>query len=122
MNTPRNLRTIRAYYFLWLGAGGFLFPFLSIFYRQQGLSGAEIGLLGTIANLVGLSSAPLWGRLSDTASNPRRLLQVSLFGTALAMLILSRQTLFVWIALTIALNSLVSSALAPEFNSTSRML
>ena len=118
MNTPHNLRTIRAYYFLWLGAGGFLFPFLSIFYRQQGLSGAEIGLLGTVANLVGLLSAPLWGRLSDTASNPRRLLQVSLFGTALAMLILGGQTLFVWIALTIALNSLASSALEPLSNIT----
>ncbi|MBN2387549.1 MAG: MFS transporter [Anaerolineales bacterium] len=114
--STRNLGAIRAYYFLWLGAGGFLFPFLSIFYQQQGLSGAQIGLLGTTANLVGLLAAPLWGRLGDTASRPRRLLQTNLLGTALIMLLLSQQTFFAWIALVIACNSLISSALEPLSN------
>jgi MFS family permease len=71
--SQRNLWTLRLYYFLLIGGGGFLFPFINLFYTQQGLSGTEIGLLGTFASLAALIAAPWWGRRSDVASQPRRL-------------------------------------------------
>ncbi len=42
--SQRNLWTLRLYYFVLIGSGGFLFPFINLFYTQQGLSGTEIGL------------------------------------------------------------------------------
>ena len=62
----RNLSTLRLYYFLLIGGGGFLFPFINLFYTQQGLSGTEIGLLSTFASLAALIAAPWWGRRGDS--------------------------------------------------------
>jgi PPP family 3-phenylpropionic acid transporter len=112
--TPqRNLWTLRLYYFLLIGGGGFLFPFINLFYTQQGLSGTEIGLLSTIASLVALIAAPWWGRRSDATAHPRRLLQFGLLATSLCMLALSQQTIFAWMALIVTLDAALSINVAP---------
>jgi MFS transporter, PPP family, 3-phenylpropionic acid transporter len=109
----RNLSTLRLYFFLLIGGGGFLFPFINLFYTQQGLSGTEIGLLSTCASLAALIAAPWWGRRSDATSHPRRLLQFGLLATALCMLALSRQTIFAWMALIVTLDALLSVNVLP---------
>ncbi len=106
--SQRNLWTLRLYYFLLIGGGGFLFPFINLFYTQQGLSGTEIGLLSTFASLAALIAAPWWGRRSDATSHPRRLLQFGLLATSLCMLALSQQTIFAWMALIVTLDALLS--------------
>ncbi|CAG0927176.1 hypothetical protein TFLX_00409 [Thermoflexales bacterium] len=109
----RNLWTLRLYYFLLIGGGGFLFPFINLFYTQQGLSGTEIGLLSTVASLVALIAAPWWGRRSDVTSHPRRLLQFGLLATSLCMLALSQQTIFVWMAVIVTFDALLGVNVAP---------
>lgn len=109
----RNLWTLRLYYFLLIGGGGFLFPFINLFYTQQGLSGTEIGLLSTVASLVALIAAPWWGRRSDVTAQPRRLLQFGLLATSLCMLVLSQQTIFAWMAVIVTLDALLSVNVAP---------
>jgi MFS transporter, PPP family, 3-phenylpropionic acid transporter len=112
--TPqRNLWTLRAYYFLLIGGGGFLFPFINLFYTQQGLSGTQIGLLSTVASLAALIAAPWWGRRSDATAHPRRLLQFGLLATSLCMLALSQQTIFAWMALIVTLDAVLSINVAP---------
>ena len=111
--SQRNLWTLRLYYFLVIGGGGFLFPFINLFYTQQGLSGTEIGLLSTFASLAALIAAPWWGRRSDATSHPRRLLQFGLLATSLCMLALSRQTIFAWMVLIVTLDALLSVNVAP---------
>ena len=61
-SSKRNLRLIRIYYFLWIGAGGFLSPFVTLFYKARGLTGTEIGLLSTFGAITGMLAAPVWGR------------------------------------------------------------
>jgi len=91
----RQLWGIRLYYFLWLGGGGFLLPFITLFYvRQGGLNGTEIGWLGTISSFLAVISAPLWGRWSDSLAHPRPVLQVMLIGTAIFYMVLSQQHSF----------------------------
>jgi MFS transporter, PPP family, 3-phenylpropionic acid transporter len=109
----RNLWTLRLYFFLLIGGGGFLFPFINLFYTQQGLSGAEIGWLSTSASLVALIAAPWWGRRSDATLHPRRLLQFGLLATSLCMLVLSQQTIFAWMALLVSLDALLSVGVPP---------
>jgi PPP family 3-phenylpropionic acid transporter len=108
-----DLTRIRIYYFLWIGGGGLLYPFISLFYREQGLTGTQIGMLTSIGWGVGLIAAPIWGRRSDRVNNPRRLLQVSLIGTALCILWLGQQDTFLWIAFIIALEAIAGSASEP---------
>ncbi len=109
----RNLWTLRLYYFLLIGGGGFLFPFINLFYTRQGLSGTEIGLLSTCASLAALIAAPWWGRRSDLTSHPRRLLQFGLLATSACMLALSQQTVFAWMALIVVLDALLSTGVPP---------
>jgi len=109
----RNLLFIRLYYLFWLGAGGFIYPFISLFYKQQGLSGTQMGLLGTVASVIGLVSAPLIGRISDKVSNPRRVLQVCLIGSSVLFLVLSQQKTFLWIAVIIAFESMIGAPIYP---------
>ena len=113
LTSQRNLWTLRLYYFMLIGGGGFLFPFINLFFRQQGLSGTEIGLLSTIASLAALIVAPWWGRRSDMTSHPRRLLQFGLLATALCNLALSQQTIFAWMALFVTLDVVLSVNVAP---------
>lgn len=109
----RNLAFIRLYYLFWLGASGFIYPFISLFYKQQGLSGTQMGLLGTIGSLIGLVSAPLIGRLSDNVSHPRRVLQFCLIASAVLFLILSQQSVFLWIAVVVAFEALIGAPSYP---------
>ena len=109
----RNIAFIRLYYLFWLGAGGFIYPFISLFYKAQGLSGTQMGLLGTIGSIIGLVSAPLLGRVSDNVTHPRRVLQLCLIGSAVLFLILSQQSLFLWIAIIIALESMIGAPIYP---------
>lgn len=108
---------IRVYFFLFLGGFSFLTPFLNLFYRRQGLSGTQIGLLGTVGAVVGLVAAPLWGRWSDRLSRPQRLLQAAFGGSALAYLLLSRQDVFIWMAILIALIAVLLSGVDPVSDS-----
>lgn len=112
-SSKRDLWLIRLYYLTWLGGGGFLFPYISLFYKQQGLTGTEIGLLSTVGWGVALLIAPLWGRWADTVRNPRRLIQFGLICAALLQLWMSQQTIFLWMAAIVAVNSIVSSANDP---------
>ncbi len=80
------------------GAGGFSIPFMGLFYLRHGFSGTQIGLLSTVAALAALLAAPQWERWSDRSSDPRRLLQAALLGSAIVYLLISQQNLFLWLA------------------------
>lgn len=113
MSPRTSLWFIRIYYLLWTGAGGFIFPFISLFYAERGLSGTQMGWLGTIGSLVALVSAPLLGRISDNIPHPRRVLQLCLLGSSLLILLLSQQYLFGWMALIVAVESFVGAPIYP---------
>lgn len=111
--STRNLSTLRVYYLLLGVGGGFLSPFVTLFYRQQGLSGTQIGLLATSAGLATLLAAPLWGHLSDAAARPRRWLQAELIASSLCLLLLSQQKAFIPIVVFVVLNALVNAGSSP---------
>lgn len=109
----RNLLYTRAYFFASIGAGGFIMPFLALFYQERGLSGSQIGLLVATAGIAGTLAAPIWGRRSDSSPHPRRLLQLALLGSGVCMLLLGLQTTFLWMAVFVASDALVGGGLEP---------
>jgi PPP family 3-phenylpropionic acid transporter len=104
---------MRLYFFVFIGGGGFLFPFLSLFYERQGLSGTQIGILGTCGAVISLVAAPLWSQWSDNIGQPRRLLQVALLGSAASYILLSQQTLFFYMILLVSLETVLASGIEP---------
>jgi MFS transporter, PPP family, 3-phenylpropionic acid transporter len=115
-STPSENRTLwlmRLYFLAFIGAGGFLFPFISLFFRRNGLSGTEIGVIGAASAGAQLIAAPLWGRWSDAITQPRRLLQAALIGSGVAFLIMSQQKTFAGIALLTVLHGFISAGIGP---------
>ncbi len=104
---------MRLFMLLFIGGGGFLFPFVSLFYHYNGLSGTQIGLLGALGAGAGLLVAPFWGARSDRTSRPVRVMQGGLLATALVALILGRQSAFLPIAVFATLYSVTSAGLMP---------
>lgn len=109
----RDLYLVRLYYFVTIGSTGFLFPFISLFFHRQGLSGTEIGLLGTVQASAALVAALLAGNLSDRWQRPIALIQIMLLGAGLTGLLLGRQDRFLPIALLVGLNALFGAGISP---------
>lgn len=91
-------------------------PFISLFYDRRGLSGAQIGWLAAVGSLVTLLAAPFWGRWSDRAKRPLRLLQVSLVISAVLLLVQSQLYVFGGFVIIAALLSLVGAGGDPLSN------
>jgi len=106
-----DLWKIRVYFALFFGAGGILYPFISLYYEQVGLTGTQMGLLTSLGWTISLLFAPLWGRWGDTARRPKLVLQIALVGSGLSNLFLGLQNTFLTIAIFIAIGSFFDNSL-----------
>ena len=77
------------------------YPFLVIYYRQQGLSGAEIGLLSGLTPLLTLLGAPLWTNLADVTRRHRLIMSLLIVVTAATLAALPALHAFVPVLLLI---------------------
>ena len=118
----RGLSTVKGLYFLVFAAIGALFPFLNIYYYGIGLSGTQIGLINTVAPLVGAFSAVFWGMLNDRMGKIRLLLTLSTLGVIGAVLALSQSNVFFWILPMAAIVSLFGSPMNSLLDSTTLRL
>src|SRR5262245_48527108 len=109
----RDLDLARLYFFVWIGALGFSFPFANLFFRQVGLTGIEIGLVLTFGSLAGLIASRLAGRFSDGGAPLRRLLLIAFIVTAAGVFAQSQQTQFIWIALINAWRGFSGAGISP---------
>ncbi len=94
-----------AYY---LAVGCFL-PYITLYYRQLGLTGSQIGLLTALPPLAIAVLAPLWGVLTDTREAHRLVLRAAFVLSAIAALLLTRMSTFVQIMLVVGLLSFAAS-------------
>jgi len=69
-----------AYYFLFYGAFSILLPFLAIFYKAQGLTGGQIGLLASLAPIISFFGAPLWTGAADASHRHKLATMLSILG------------------------------------------
>jgi PPP family 3-phenylpropionic acid transporter len=108
-SSSRDLQLVRLYYFFWIGAAGFLSPFVTLFYQSRGLNGTEIGLLVTMGALTSMLAAPIWGRWGDASRQPRRLIMLALLSSACFALLRGLQSLFWSISLFVILDGLIGT-------------
>lgn len=69
---------IKIFYFTFIGGLGSILPFLSIYFKQMGLSPEQIGIISGLRPLVGFLSGPLWGALADRYKIRRIMLLLSI--------------------------------------------
>jgi len=109
----RSLRLARLYYFLLYGGGGFVSPFLNLFYVHQGLSGTQIGTVTSIGASITLIAAPFWAHRNAHWRSPRVALQIFVVLNALSLLWISQQTLFWGVAIATIFRALFTSSIFP---------
>ena len=74
----RNLIIYKAFYFLFFGAVGALFPYLVVFYKQLWLSAHQVGILIGLRPFIQMCASPLWGVLADTYNVSKWILLMSI--------------------------------------------
>jgi len=111
--TNRDLFFARAYYFAFMGGWGFILPFINLFYISLGLSGTQIGTIGSVSSIVGLIVSPIL--MSEIKKRPqaRGILQTSLILGAIGYFFLGQQTIFLAIIVIVFLQSLVGAGIMP---------
>lgn len=109
----RDLIFARAYYFAVLGGWGFVLPFINLFYISLGLSGTQIGTIGSVSSVVGLIVSPII--VSEIKKRPqaRGILQASLMAGAVGYFLLGQQTTFLSIVFIVFFQALIGSGTMP---------
>jgi MFS transporter, PPP family, 3-phenylpropionic acid transporter len=109
----RDLIFARAYYFAFLGGWGFILPFINLFYVSLGLTGRQIGTVGSISAIVGLLLSPIIVNEVKKRPQARGILQASLMLGAIGYFLLGQQTVFPAILFIVFLQSLVGAGIIP---------
>lgn len=78
----------KAVYALYYAALACLVPFMTLYYQQKGLSGAQIGILAGIIPLITLGSSPFWGGIADATRRHRAVLLLTIGGLWASVLLL----------------------------------
>jgi MFS transporter, PPP family, 3-phenylpropionic acid transporter len=74
---------LSAFWFLYLGALGILFPFFSLYLSgNAGLTATEVGIVVTMSPLVALVAPTAWGQIADRSRSRVRVLASATLGTA----------------------------------------
>ncbi len=116
-NSKQRLAVIRALYFFLFAGNGIFFTYINVYYRSIGLSGVQIGLINTLAPLIGIFGSTLWGLLSDRFGRTRLLLGIAAAGAAIGALGISAVQTFIWILPLAAVSSLFANTLGPLVDS-----
>ena len=87
MQNKRHLSTMSLLFFLIYAGIGVNLTFLNVYYINQGLTGTQIGLIGTSASLVAMLAASLWGYVSDRTGHAGRVMAGGAAGAAIIAMI-----------------------------------
>jgi len=109
----RDLFFARAYYFTFMGGWGFILPFINLFYVSLGLSGTQIGTIGSVSSTVGLIVSPILVTEIKKRPQARQILQASLMLGAIGYFLLGQQAAFLPIILIVFLQALVGAGVMP---------
>lgn len=109
----KDLFFARAYYFAFMGGWGFILPFINLFYISLGLSGTQIGTIGSLSAIVGLIVSPVLVTEIKKLPQARLILQLSLLLGALGYLLLGQQILLSSILIIIFFHTVITAGIMP---------
>jgi len=109
-----GLVPISAVWFFCLGGFGLVFPFFSLYLRENvGLSGTEVGAILALLPAVGIFAQPFWGNVADRTGSRARILAVLALGASIGYSALALGSGFASLALLTAALACFSTALIP---------
>lgn len=80
---PSRLWVAKLYYLVFFTAIGAIAPFFNVYLGAQGLSGTEIGLIGSLPPIMALLANPFWGAVADRWQIHQKVLALCTLGAGL---------------------------------------
>lgn len=109
----RAARIGGALYFAYYAGAASLIPFLSLYLRQSGLAGGQIGLLVAIPPVMIFLGAGLWGMAGDRAAGPSSVFRLTTLCSVAAALLIPVPGTVALLAIAIAVYALGQSGIVP---------
>lgn len=107
----KTLRTkLSALYFIVFGAPACYYPFLTIYFREKGLSYTEIGLALALNSLTAVICQPVWGYITDRYFYKKKTIIIVCLGSAAAVYSLIFANSFYSVLLSIMLYMMFQSS------------
>ncbi|HET7629360.1 MAG TPA: MFS transporter [Bacillales bacterium] len=100
MLKKRSVGFLRGYQYFFHSTNAIMIGFLPIYFKSQGLSGAEIGALLAVGPFASLFSQPFWGYMSDKYKTVKKMLMICLVGFLLAGLLFFSMDAFMLMIMT----------------------
>ncbi len=97
------------YYFFYYGAIAFLFPFLALFYKAQGLTGSQIGLLAAISPIISFFGGPLLTSAADSTHRHKLVMVLATVAVVIVTFIFPSITAFGGLLLMVCLYAFFGS-------------
>jgi MFS transporter, PPP family, 3-phenylpropionic acid transporter len=119
---PRRMWAVWVSYFFQFAAVGIFTTFLNVYFRDQGFSGTQIGLLNMLSGIVGLVSVVAWGYLGDRTGKPRFIIAGGAVGAFVAVQFIPYVHGFWPILLAVCVGSLMNAAPMTLVDSTTLVL
>ncbi|HWV22563.1 MAG TPA: MFS transporter, partial [Thermomicrobiales bacterium] len=101
---------IRSGYFWFYAAVGAFTPYISLYYRDLGMTGFQLGILMALPALWTALTGPVWGAVADSLAIHRLLLRSVFLVAAAVALVSTRPTHFVTLLI---LMSILAASLVP---------
>ncbi len=91
-----------------------IFPFTTLYLNDNlGLSGTEVGLIVTVAPIVGLAAPTLWGRIADRSGRGSLVLAIATIGAATTTALLAAANDFASFAIGMAFQAVFTTGVLP---------
>jgi MFS transporter, PPP family, 3-phenylpropionic acid transporter len=113
----KTARVGGALYFAYYAGAAGLIPFLSLFLRNVGLSGLEIGVFVAIPPAMIFLGASFWGSTADRSKHPLWVFRAAILLSVAAALVIPVPTNLILLALVIGVYSFGQSGIVPLLDS-----
>ncbi|MFV9511260.1 MFS transporter [Tepidibacillus sp. LV47] len=104
---------LSGFYYIYFFGVGALYPLLSVYFKDKGLTGSQLGLVMSIGPIVSIITQPIWGMLCDRYGIQKKVLMVTLLSAgAISLIFPIMNSFWLFFILTGILN-IFQSAVVP---------
>lgn len=100
------------YLFYWAGMASLL-PYLGLHYKNIGLDGLQIGILGSIPSILFIVSSFLFSRIADSTGSHKTIIQLSIIGLFISALLIEYTKDFALLIFPVILFSISNAPFNP---------
>ncbi|SFS80939.1 MFS transporter [Marininema halotolerans] len=109
---PRQITFRMLYFFIFFGLGGF-FPLLSVYFREEGLTGTQIGMILSVGPIVMVLAQPIWGLICDYTQRSKQVLTLATLLTGICGLGYLVHNAYSWMLVTAILLAIFQASIIP---------